>query len=412
MNFKHRHIIVLFALLSVGLGSYAQEAERSGFDSKLEIGFNIDGQSSSSLNNAMLNASGFIDNNLKDENYERLGDLNRGGTSSDAKIFYRRRYAEIRGIKNLGFYFALEHHYLDENMFTKDLYRLTFYGNKEYAGKCADLTNTARHYLNYYQLKAGLERISGNSRHRYGANLAFNMGNRLNTFRFYEPSGLFTNSTGTELILKSDAEYNESDTARTDWYQLNGFGAGLDIFYEFRKEGKFKILFSIENLGFIRWNNQYMHFAEKEHYSYSGFDVNNVFEISESISPSGDTLMNYIYTHGERAAASIGTPADIKLRYTQLLLSGKVEMNLLAHYRAFSYMMPLLQWDATYALGEALKAGPVLSYGGYTGFNAGLKLDLRLLRKLYIRLESRYITGFAQHSFSGIGGFINFTYKI
>jgi hypothetical protein len=402
----------LFVLLFAGPVSFAQQTGSSHSDAKLEIGFSIDGQSSSTLNNAMLNASGFIDNDLKDENYNRLGDLNRGGTSADAKIFYRRRNSEMWGIKNLGFYFALEFHYLDENMFTKDLYRLTLYGNKEFAGECADISNTARQYLNYYQLKAGLEQISGNGKHRYGFNLAFNMGNRLNNFRFYEPSGLFTNLAGTELILKSDAEYNESDTARTDWYHLNGYGAGLDIYYEYRKEGRFKILVSMENFGFIRWNNQYIQFAENEKYSYTGFDIKNVMDISESVDMSDDTLMNYIYANSEQKASSVFTPADIKLRYTQLLLSGKVEMNLLAHYRAFTFIMPLVQWDATYALSEGLKAGPVLSYGGYTGFNAGLKLDMRLLRKFYIRLESRYITGFAQHSFSGMGGFINFTYKI
>jgi len=56
--------------------------------------------------------------------------------------------------------------------------------------------------------------------------------------------------------------------------------------------------------------------------------------------------------------------------------------------------------------------GPILSYGGYTAFNAGLKMEFNFAKNYQLKLESRYITGFAQHSFSGIGGFINFTYKI
>jgi hypothetical protein len=407
---KHSALVILAMLLMHSL--YAQTELKIDAKHDHEIGFQLDMNTASSLNNAMINASGFLNQDLKDENLNRLKDLNRGGSYADAKLFYRQDRKELWGVKNLGFYFALEWHNLDEYRFTEDLYKLVFYGNKSFAGQKADLTNSGRQSINYYQLKAGLHRKSINMKHRYGVNIAFNIGNKLNYFQFKDPSCFYTDPNGTQLSLNMNADFRQSDTSMTDWYQVAGYGAAIDLFYEFRKKDRYSISVSVENLGIIHWNENTILFSENKQNDFAGIEVDNIFDMSNQLIQSSDTLMDYIYANSKQNGQRIMTPANLRFQYQQYFMSRKLLATALVEYRLFSYSLPLYQLDATYKINKSIKLGPILSYGGYTAFNAGLKMEFNFAKNYQIRFESRYITGFAQHSFSGIGGFINFTYKI
>jgi hypothetical protein len=413
MNYRIPYIVLLIFGFFFVKSTIAQNNTvkiNAAFDH--EIGFELDVNSASSLNNALLNASGFIDNDLKDENLLRLNDLNQGGTNADFKLFYRQDRPELWGIKNLGFYFALEWHYLDENRFTKDLYSLILYGNKDFAGKTADLSYSARQQVNYYQLKAGLRKTSQNEKHQFGINGALVLGNKLSVFQLDDKSCFYTSPLGDELSLRTDLEYMASDTARSEWYQTNGVGASVDLFYKYQKKDVFSIIASVENFGFIHWNKNTLNLTENKKHIFSGVEVDNIFDIPDPLIQSSDTLNDYLDANTNKEANSTYNPIDFKLRYIQYFMSKKIEMSALVHYRMFSFMWPLYQLDATYKINDNIKLGPILSYGGYTAFNAGLKLEFSFAKNYQLKLESRYITGFAQHSFSGMGGFINFTYKI
>jgi hypothetical protein len=376
------------------------------------MGFDLDINTASSLNNAMLNASGFIESDLKDENFDRLTDLNQGGSNVDLKLFYRQNRAELWGVKNLGFYFAFEWHFMDEHQFTKDLYSLILYGNKDFAGQEADLAYSGRHQINYYQFKVGLQKQSESNKHIFGANLGLNLGNQFTAFQFDDLSSFYTSPLGKEVRLTSNLEYYQSDTSAMQWYQMNGVGVSVDLFYKYQKKDNYSIAFSVENLGFIHWNKNTLSLKEEKTHVFEGVEVDNIFDIPEPLVKSDDTLNDYINANTSKLATSYWTPVDLKIRYKQFFMSRKIELSALFYYRMFSYMKPLYQLNATYKLTKTLRLGPILSYGGYTAFNAGLKLEFNFADSYFIKLESRYITGFAQHSFSGMGGFINFTYKI
>lgn len=150
---------------------------------------------------------------------------------------------------------------------------------------------------------------------------------------------------------------------------------------------------------------------ENKEHLFRGIEVDNVFDMPNPLVNSNDTLQDYLYANAEKKSSLMLMPFDLRLEYKQFLLRRNLELSALVYYRALSYMMPLYQVDATYRLAPYFKVGPILSYGGYTDFNAGLKMQFDA-KHIQIRLESRYLTGFAQHTFSGMGGFITFTYKI
>ncbi|RUA32174.1 MAG: hypothetical protein DSY76_00735 [Bacteroidetes bacterium] len=422
MSFKFWQYIIPFVLLFVVSKANAQQdtiAKSVKADGLLpsasirlitEIGYEHDAMTASALNNAMLYASGFIDDDLKNENKARLSSLNRGGSTSDSKIFLKYYPDTLFGLPGLASYMAIEWHYLDEYRFTDDVYHLLFYGNKEFAGEKANLAYTGRNSINYFQLKAGLQK-SIFKKHTFGVNLALNFGEQRNYFQFGENTCLTTNEQGTEILFKNNLSYFESDTSATDWYQISGVGAGLDLFYEYKHQGSYSLRASIENFGFIHWNKNSIQMNENKEHLFKGIEVDNVFDMPNPLVNSNDTLQDYLYANAETKSAMMLMPFDLRLEYKQFLLRRNLELSASIYYRALSYMMPLYQVDATYRLSPYFKAGPILSYGGYTDFNAGLKMQFDT-KHIQIRLESRYLTGFAQHAFSGMGGFITFTYKI
>jgi len=412
MKYNLRYIIsMLFVLLFTNQGMAQNDSIIKDSISHFEIGFEIDAMVGSSLNNALLYSSGYIDENLKDENLKRLSDVNIGGNYSDFKMFYRKNDIALFGQKNLDLYSALEWHYLDEYRFTKDVYSLLFYGNKQFAGAKADLSYTGRQQLKYYQIKVGLIKSTANQRHQFGLNLALNFGNSRYAFQYNNPSSLSTNSLGTELVLTNNVDYYESDTSLSKWYQVSGIGTSIDLFYKFEKEGCFSFQASVENLGFIHWNKNALHFSENKNHVFQGLEVDNVFDMPNPLIQSNDTLSDYIYSNSKQEGQLMMLPFDIKLREHLFFMNQKLQVSAFFHYRVLSYMMPLIQVDATYRLTKNFKMGPVISYGAYSAFNAGIKLQFDFYH-YQIKLESRYLTGFAQHSFSGMGGFINFTYKL
>jgi len=340
-----------------------------------------------------------------------LGNTNQGGTFANAKLFYKRNQGNLWGVKRLSYYFALEWKSLNEYQFTKDLYQLAFYGNKPFEGKAADLTHSGMMRVDYFQIKAGLHRNSENEHHAFGINLAFNLGTKLSGFRFYEPSYLFTNPQGTGLIFQSNVDYYESDTAKTEWYNVSGLGAAFDLNYKYIEQGHYNFMVSIENIGFIKWNDNSLRMTENKKHIFEGVEVDNIFKMPNPLIESEDTLSDYIYDNTVKGSNYLITPIDVKMRFEQYFYHQKIKMGFLTHLRLLSYMLPVFQLDATYKINSSIDLGPVLSYGGYTRFNAGLKLQINF-NNYQIKLESRYLTGFAQHSFSGMGGFINFTYKI
>ena len=249
-------------------------------------------------------------------------------------------------------------------------------------------------------------------KHRYGVNIALNIGNKLNYFQFKDPSCFYTDPNGTQLSLNMNADFRQSDTSMTHWYQVAGYGAAIDLFYEFRKKDRYSISVSVENLGIIHWNENTILFSENKQNDFAGIEVDNIFDMPNPLIQSSDTLMDYIYANSKQNGQRIMTPANLRLQYQQYFMSRKLLATALVEYRLFSYSLPLYQLDATYKISKNIKLGPILSYGGYTAFNAGLKLQFNFAKNYQLKLESRYITGFAHHPFSGIGGFINFTYKI
>ena len=94
----------------------------------------------------------FIDNAKKDNISTKLTPLNKLGIESNTDIKYTHRNDTVFGLPKSFFSVSLTNRYHINSRFRKDVFELYFRGNKEYAGKKADLNDFIYNQVFYQQL--------------------------------------------------------------------------------------------------------------------------------------------------------------------------------------------------------------------------------------------------------------------
>ena len=374
-------------------------------------------EGSNSLNSGLISmfyTGGTIDNNLKDYNLQRLKKNNIYGRNIDISLIYKKENGRIFGFDHTGWQAGVEWHNLMSVKFGEDLYKLIFYGNKIFAGTTADLSPTAFRYLNYYQLKAGLNRISVNGHSKYGFNIAFNLGNNQGAADFTN-SGFYTSPAGDSLTLSGNMSYKYQSLNTVSFGKINGYGTAIDFFYTYDNPSVFKIEAQINNLGIIWWNDESFEFTQSEPIVWEGLEVDNLLQMPDPLmEKSGtDSLKEYIGNNSQQKSFTTYTPAGIKLKMSKMLLPGKIRGVMAADYRLFVFYRPRIVLQADFLINDKISLSPNLSYGGWHGFNAGFEFEYKFNEYSRLQIGTKYLSGMIlQNYFSGFGGFLNFTFQI
>jgi hypothetical protein len=357
---------------------------------------------------------GFIDEEMKEKAAKRLSHLNLLGQNTQALFRYQQQGRTILGMENAGWQMELAWKNYMEFEFTEDVFNLVFYGNKDYAGKTADLSNSELRTLNYYQIKGGMNFFSRLEKHYFAFNLALNLGNKFQEGRMNN-SHFFTSLTGDSLSLDGNTNYRFIQSQADNPFDIFGFGAGLDLYYKYSRENKYNIEASIEGLGFIRWNKQQAHLDYSNPIIWEGVEVENILNLPNPLvnTSAGDSISNFIDANASSGNYLSYTPADLKLSAAYQLIKDAVELGLDLRYRFFSVFKPEYTLKVKLDYLENLSFIPNMSYGGYTRFNMGLGMVYRPTTSSTLEFHTRYLSGiFNQQSSSGIGGFISFTHQI
>ena len=367
------------------------------------------------LNNSFLRKfiyGGTIDQELIDENYKRLAHgPNHIGNTADLAVQYRHFTGELFGIKDIGFSAAVEWHLHNDMDFTDDAYLLVMDGNKAFAGKTADLSNTKYNYLKYSQIKLGLFKEHAQNHSEYGFQLAINLGNQFEEFEAHH-AALYTDGDGKSMELSGDFDYLESGYIGKNDGVVQGVGAGLDLFYEIEKYQHYQFKVEVANIGFIVWNKESLEYAKEEHVDFEGVEVDNIFKMPNSILPANmtDSLHDYIIANGHRGSHATYTPLEIDVVY-QYFINNNISATARFRHKLFGLYSPYFQIGANYHIKEKYHIGADINYGGYTKLNIGLSLSMEINDNFVLNLRSRYLSGIYGSKFSGIGGFAQIDYK-
>ena len=301
----------------------------------------------------------FIDDNLKQQQVDRLKSSNRIGSDIKVGIYGQYKINKIR------YEAGVTYRDLRAIQFSADAFKLLFYGNSMFAGQEASLKPLNSYNLNYQSFYVGAKKnIGKNENITIGARIGFIRGGRLQKVNSKNLS-LYTAADGTYLTLngKFDIAYTD-DSTYSNVPPMNGGGLSTDLFFSV-KDGRNEWVFEVLDLGFIRWNNLVSYSGDGS-YTYSGIEVDNLFN-GNGLTFDPVNLSSVLKSMGVKEEVKDITyilPATANVAYyrhisPKVTLSGGVRQQFVAGY------VPRVYAKAAYYIKKDFVIIPTLAYGGF-----------------------------------------------
>lgn len=243
----------------------------------------------------------------------------------------------------------------------------------------------------------------------------------LNGERFFYGSAsgsrLFTDPYGTDLVLDARGQVFTSDTSNQKAFANNGRGltAGLafEAFFNPDQPQKGSAKIYVQDLGYIRWNNQTIHYRANNTYTFDGIYIDNITSYSQSVfeEQSPDTILQEILNSGQKDRTTTFLP----LRYgfvisksfqPQSISFAGVEFRLVNSYFPFFY----LRHQKHFENGLFVCANGFAGGMGIFGLGAGVGLEKNKWR---LQLSSQQLDALVLPAYRhGVNIFVEATYRI
>ncbi len=349
-----------------------------------------------SLTNALL-FGGLIDPALKEKAISGLSDKNIFGAELDNNIFYAT-YRENLPVVRSGILFGgfRNRNHIDVKL-PPDMFQLIFSGNSALAGREAAINGLSLHRFRYLQYQIGFQGIkrSDDQSLSGGAAISFLQGQNhieLNMDRGH----VFTHEEGEFIDLDMNFEARFSDTSDLSSTAFNGWGLGTDLNFAFEKYNHFSVAVNLQDIGFIRWNSQATHVSKDTSFTYSGFEVTDIFDFSDDLfsDTEADSLLEDLNLVETTGAYTTALQAKLNVQFTKTLPEIHTTILLGLAYRLNANYDPLVLLKAIYHFSPQTHVGLISSYGGYAKYNAGLEFGTVIGDQIYCTLGSQSLLGF------------------
>lgn len=347
---------------------------------------------SNRFNNAYMDKfifGGHIDQQLKDNNFNRLKGLNIIGGEAEQRIDSYTPSIHPFKKEKYGMMLSFSDQHLLSASVSKDFFGLAMYGNTNYVGDTADLSYSHAKYQHYQKFSVGFYDKKTFS----SVQITYIAGSK--AFDLYAAeSFLWTHAAldSVELQLKGEGFSTDSFSP---YLAFQGSGFSVDINYNFifdNKKGDQQIIaLKINNLGGIFWNKNTSNYFVDSTTFYTGFNVQD-FIGKDSLNGRWnfeDTLGLVTAKHrfGEALPLEITLDklADRNGKKVQSIFGFKAIIT--PEYR------PYLYGGVYYQPVSKFSGSTYLSYGGFGGLRWGLYLNYWPTEKIYIALGTADMIG-------------------
>jgi len=369
---------------------------------------------SNTLNNEFMSKflfGGKIEQELKETVYDKLASNNFTGADLNYTLnvlipmdtFFRKSNLSLLvGVENVEHFDA---------SFTEDLFKFTFDGNKQFAGKAAEISNTNYNAFTYQQVNFGIvsKKVKNKKLAREGFVVSLIKAQSHEAITV--PRGtIFTEELGKELILDVNYEYNSSDTANTGIMAFNGYGVSTDLFTEFFLKNGDKIHLAVNDLGFIVFNSNSMDQTADSVYHFEGVEVDNIFDLNDSLLAeiSQDSIIGDITEH-KNEGYSIALPTGFNINYSKYF-NQKWKLDVGVYYKILANYFPLIYTNTYYYFNESFALKGHVSYGGYGKLNTGIAIAKSFNKSVNIHVGTNNVEAFiAKKSSYANSGFAGLT---
>lgn len=376
------------------------ELRSDSINTEIGVSYNTFAASNSIKNefvNALLSKK-YLSNVLKKNN--PVTSINYFGSEDNACFYFARLPDSLFGVSNIGYRISVENNFHGDARFSNDLYNLTFFGNKLYAGKSADFSNTQITFIRYQQVKFGLFKQSVRDGDPFTIYFGMGLikGQTINSVTL-DTANLFTDETGSSLDLNMQALYFSSDTGKKKIYDFNGFGACADLAFVYEdKKSDFLINCSLNDIGFMWWNKNSLIVPIDTFIHWDGVQLDSLLwgdDTTYNAGISKDSIMNIIYSKSKKTNFVKVIPEKINISFTKRFLEKSLHITL-----GFSYLyhancpLPLVYTRGDYFFRNKMSVSTQFAYGGYDKFQLGIGVSAMFTKHFKLQITAGNVLGF------------------
>lgn len=353
---------------------------------------------------------GYIDTDLKNSVLNRAKNMNRIGGNYNYGIYAAFKLDSFNRSKKMTMFFSVRERFHFDSQFSKDLFKVGFYGNAQYAGKTANFNDFSLNLIHYQQVQIGLFSSKLDSAGRWGIGFSFLKGEQYLSV-LAKKAELFTSEDGQYIDFNTELFAAQSDTAHKGFGALNGFGSSVDLFFEAPFQTRFgvsKLRATVSDIGFIHFNNKTLKLKQDSLIHYTGFKINSFYDLQDSTigSASTDSIINKVAAV-KKESYSATLPALFDLQF-ETQFSNRFHLTEGIRY-VFNGNFALLYYvKGNFYIKSGFLLSTTLGYGGYGNLSYGISIKTKIGNGLVIYAGSNNMEGFiAPKKVSGQGAFIS-----
>lgn len=399
-----KKILFILTILFVQTNAEAQIAaifsDEFPDSTKTRVGLIADfGINSTSLTSQFVSKfykGGFIDKDLKDQVLNRTKNSNIIGADLNYGVYVGIKLDSLMHKKNISLFFSLRDRAHFDAQFSKDFYKVGFYGNSAYAGEMANFNDFSLNFLRYQQLQVGLFSSKYDSAARWGIAISFLKGEQYASI-FAQKAELYTSEDGQYIDFNTNMQVALSDTAKKGIGALNGVGASIDIYFEAPFKTRFgdsKFRVSVADIGAIKFNSKSLYLNQDSLFHYEGFNVTSIYDLQDSTfaNTSQDSIISSVAPF-KNQSFSATLPSVFNLSYEtrftkhfELIEGIRYVFN--GNNHLFGYV------KGNFIINKKFEVSATVGYGGYGKFNYGVGAFGNLGKGFIIYVGSNNLEGF------------------
>ena len=366
---------------------------------------------SDAITNSFMNSfyqGKFLDSTVIDDQQSKLLPSNRIGAYGSYAMAYSFRPNPDSG--NWEFMVAYRDRQMLFGQFTDDAFGIAFKGNRAYKGETADLGNSHLTQIHWQQVQAEAKFLAPDG--KSDATFGFSVINaeKLQEMNIHEAT-IFTASDGSAIDVHANADYFKSDTRKTS---RKGSGSCFNFrfnayFGDTAKHYHSQFSFMVQDLGYIRWNENSLIYSVDTNMHYTGVDASQVIVNGGEITgvPDSDSLI------GDPKHGQIITflPLGIRFRYT-VFFPGNYWGGIDARAWSYNDAVPLVSiFGGWHSADHKLNIGAGAGVGGYARLQIPLQVSWRPCDNFGITAGTTNIAGYiAPRNSHGQGLYTNITF--
>ncbi|HEY8401238.1 MAG TPA: DUF5723 family protein [Cytophagaceae bacterium] len=392
---KNLYYIYILALVLSGITAHAQlpfggndvflipqnDKEWKGL-TRLNTDYSINSSSISNFfSKKLLYQGGYISNEDKSNVTDRLKNRNRFGLDLNAGL---QGLAKINNFYLGGGISYREHLHAG---FTQDFFKLVFEGNKQFAGKTAELSPLKINYFDYIKFNVlGFKEINNL---KIGAGLSYLRGGNYNSL-LINRGALFTEQNGSYLDLDLDLRLAFSERESGLIPSSNGHGMAADLYFTYNLNNNY-INVQVNDLGFINWKGLTVVEIDSS-YHYSGKAIDDILTLDESVFTdlSADSLSEEFRVKKQTKGLTYFIPGNVHINYVATI-SEKLKIVAGANYYLSAAHIPKIYIKSVHNLSESFIVIPCIAYGGYGKADFELGAAKSFKNKLVVSANAFYL---------------------